>query len=304
MSDARSAVRPAIWMVSGAFTFALMGALTHALGTRCDWRLIALVRAGFMFVSMVLLARLAGVRLVFWTPRVLWVRSLAGSFSLVCSFYSLTRLPVAEVLTLTSTYPIWIVLLSWWSLRKVPTVEDLIVVASGILGVALVEQPKLGQDHFAALVALVGAISTAVAMMGLHRLRELDARAVVAHFAGVASVAAGAWLIGRGDLGAVVGSIAADRGTPWLLLGVGLTGTVGQYFLTRAYAYGAPSELSVLALTQVVFAMGLDAAIWARTMPPVALAGSVLILAPTAWITRRMGKRPIVGAPASAPDGP
>ena len=32
---------------------------------------------------------------VVWRPRVLWVRSLAGTSSLFCSFYALTRLPVA-----------------------------------------------------------------------------------------------------------------------------------------------------------------------------------------------------------------
>jgi drug/metabolite transporter (DMT)-like permease len=284
-------------MVSGAFQFALMGTLTHALGPRCDWRLIALVRAGFMFGAMVLVARLAGVRLVLWTPRVLWVRSLAGSLSLVCSFYALTRLPVAEVLTLTSTYPIWITLMAWWTMRRVPSAADVRAVASGMVGVVLVEQPKLGQDRFAALLALVSGFFAAVAMMGLHRLRDLDARAVVAHFAGVATVSVGAWvwLVGLGESGRLAGSVVLDSWTVWLLLGVGVTGTVGQFFLTRAYAAGPPNEVSVLALTQVVFAMGLDAAIWARSMPPATLTGVVLILAPTAWITRRMGQAPAVG---------
>ena len=40
------------------------------------------------------------------------MRSLAGSFSLVCSFYALSRLPVGDVVTLTSTYPLWILVLS------------------------------------------------------------------------------------------------------------------------------------------------------------------------------------------------
>ena len=277
-------------MVSGAFLFALMGTFTHALGGRCDWRLTALARAVFMFVSMVIAARLAGARLVFLKPGVLWVRSLAGSFSLVCAFYSLTRMPVAEVLTLTCTYPIWIVLMSWWTLRRAPSMADLLAVLCGMAGVVLVEQPKLGQDRLAALVALVSSVSTAVAMMGLHRLRDIDARAVVAHFAGVASVAAGAWLLGRGDLGSLVRTVAADPRAPWLLLGVGVTGTAGQLFLTKAYAAGAPAEVSVLALTQVVFAMGFDAVLWGRHMPPATFAGSILILIPTAWVTWRMGR--------------
>jgi len=47
------------------------GALTHALGPRCDWLTIALVRAVFMFVASATLARAAGARLVVWRPRTL-----------------------------------------------------------------------------------------------------------------------------------------------------------------------------------------------------------------------------------------
>ena len=67
--------------------------------------------------------------------------------------------------------------------------------ASGLVGVVLIQQPHLGGDRFAVLVALLSSVSTAVAMMGLHRLRGLDPRAIMAHFAGVASLVAGAWLL-------------------------------------------------------------------------------------------------------------
>src|SRR5690349_9052119 len=82
--------RPAAWMIASAFLFALMAALTHALGSRCDWLAIASVRGLFMFVSAVVVARAAGVELVVWRPGTLWVRSLTGSFSLVCNFYAMT----------------------------------------------------------------------------------------------------------------------------------------------------------------------------------------------------------------------
>src|ERR1700760_507705 len=72
-----------------------------------------------------------------------------------------------------------------------------------------------------------------------------------------------------------------------LLVGVGIAGTVGQVFLTKAYAAGMPSEVAVIGLTQVIFALLFDIIIWGRAMPPIALLGMALILAPTAWITRR-----------------
>ena len=126
------AVRPVLWMLASALAFASMGACASALGGRCDWLVIALVRALFMFASTAFLARRAGVRLVVWDPPKLWVRSVAGSFSLVCNFYAMTRLPIADVLTLTNAYPLWIILLTSLGARRVPTGAEALGVASGM----------------------------------------------------------------------------------------------------------------------------------------------------------------------------
>jgi drug/metabolite transporter (DMT)-like permease len=290
--------RPALWMLWGAFSFASMGAMTHALGSRCDWMQIALVRALFMYVAIVAFARVASVRLVVWRPTMLWVRSLAGTSSLVCSFYAMTKLPVAEVLTLTNTYPIWIILMSWAVFGHRPTSRDLIAVCTGMIGVALIERPRLGHDQGAALIALLSAFCAAVALLGLHRLKDIDPRAVIAHFAGVASVVAGTVLAWRSATAASLVTtatpaiessvgLAHDSTTLLLLCGVGLAGTVGQFFLTKAYAAGMPSEVAVISLTQVIFGLVFDITFWGRSVHPIALLGMVLILAPTAWATRR-----------------
>src|SRR5262245_20684526 len=146
MTDA--AVRPALWMLQGAIAFAAMGAITSLLGTRCDWLLIALIRVAFMFVTSVSLARALKVRLVFVRPGTLWLRSLAGSFSLVCNFFAMTRLPLGNVLTLTNSYPLWIVLLSALVLRQPPTAAETLGVASGLVGVVLIQRPQFTGDQF------------------------------------------------------------------------------------------------------------------------------------------------------------
>ena len=283
-------LRPALWMLWGALSFAAMGAMTHALGTRCDWMQIALARALIMYLAIVAMARVAGVRLVVWRPPVLWVRSLAGTSSLVCTFYALTRLPVAEVLTLTNTYPIWIILMSWGAFGQRPTPRELLAIASGMVGVVLIEQPRLGHDHVAASIALISSMFSAIAMLGLHRLKGIDPRAVVAHFSGVASVLVGdraAWRTASASSATLLAHPALhDPSTLLLLAGVGLTGTVGQVFLTKAYAAGVPSEIAVISLTQVIFGLILDITFWGRAMPPASLLGMALILAPSAWIAR------------------
>jgi drug/metabolite transporter (DMT)-like permease len=275
-------------MVTAAFSFASMGAMAHALGPRCDWFVAALIRIFCTFVFSVGLAWVAGARLVLWRPRTLWVRSFSGTISLLCSFYALTRLPVADVLTLTNTYPLWIVLLSLRQLKPSEIGIDLLCVTSGVVGVVLIQRPYLsGQGNLAVLVALLASITTAVAMLGLHRLRTVDARAVVAHFSGLATLVLSAWVWMHP---AIASTSTFDRATTLKLLGVGLTGTAGQVLLTKAFAAGSPSRISVLSLTQVVFAMGYDMAIEGRVLGPSTLLGFLLVLTPTAWITLSAGR--------------
>ena len=66
---------------------------------------------------------------------------------------------------------------------------------------------------------------------------------------------------------------------------------MGQVFLTKAYAAGMPSEIAVISLTQVIFALIFELAFEGHTAPPIVLLGMVLILAPTAWIMSR-GRTP------------
>ena len=97
-------------------------------------------------VFSLLLTLAAGAKLVFWRPRALWVRSIAGSVSLVCTFYALPRLPISDVLTLTNVFPVWVALLSWPLLGEVPTKEAWIAIVCGVTGVVLVAQPHLAED--------------------------------------------------------------------------------------------------------------------------------------------------------------
>lgn len=289
MKGTDHSARPALWMLTGSVAFAAMGAFTHALGPRCDWLMVAFVRVAVMFVTTAAMARAADVRLTLFDPPTLWMRSLAGSFSLVCNFYALARLPVADAVTLSNIYPLWIVLATALWLRQPPTLGEVLGVASGLLGVALIQRPHLHGDALAIVVALLGTFGTTVAMFGLHRLRRVDPRAIVAHFAGVASIVSATILIFKPR---ALSRGVFDTQTLILLASVGLSGTIGQFFLTRAYAAGPPTRVAVVGLSQVVFAMILDVVIWHRPLnDPLTLAGFVLVLAPIGWLSGRAGRR-------------
>src|SRR5215207_8533313 len=250
------------FMLASSLSFAVMGALGHAAGERCDWQLVAVARSSLAFLLTLTLSLSAGVRLVLFRPALLWMRSVAGSLGVLFAFYALTHLPVSTALTLSNTVPVWVTLLAWPVLGHRPRASVWVAVATGLAGIVLIQRPEAGVERLAAALALANALSTSVSMIGLNRLGGVDARAVVTHFSGVATVFTVGFMLLSG--GRVDYAPLGDARTLALLLGVGLSATVGQLAMTRAFALGNPSRVSVVGLMQIVFALVFDLLFWRR----------------------------------------
>jgi drug/metabolite transporter (DMT)-like permease len=279
-------------MLCGCFSFAWMSEFASQLGRQqCDWRIVALARSSLAFLFAVGLARMAGARLVFRWPRMLWMRSIAGSISLLCTFFALSRLRTCEVLTLTNTFPIWVAILSWPLLQRRPSLSTWLAAGCGVLGIVLIQQPHYGENadtRIAIPLALTAALTSAIAMLGLHRLTDLDPWAIVVHFSGVATLfVLGAWFVGPSP---PIDQLL-DPHLVLVLVGVGATATVGQLCLTHAFTRGEPARVSVVGLTQIVFAMGLDLLFGGWPFNAATLAGIGLVVAPTAWVMAGKGEQ-------------
>ena len=122
-------------------------------------------------------------------------------------------------------------------------------------------------------------------MIGLHRLQNIDPRAIVVHFSAVGLAACLLLLVGRPRATPLSG--LDEPRTLAMLLGVGVMATIGQVFLTKAFAAGPPAKVSVVGLAQVVFGAFFDRVFWGRSFEPLTLLGMLLVLAPTAWLMLR-----------------
>jgi len=274
-------------MLVGQFAFAIMATLAHALKDYCGWQVIAVGRSTIPMVLIALLAWWAHVPLIIWGTRSLWIRSIAGSVSLVCTFFAFTRMPISDVLTITNLFPVWIALLSWPLLGIRPSLTTWLAIISGVAGVVLIQQPHIAKGNLASFAALTSSFCSAVAMLGLHRLHGMDTRAIVFHFSSVSllfSVSAKLFIHGN-----------PPPDVPWqlitlaMLLGVGVSATVGQVCLTKAFTLGDPAKVAVVGLTQVGFGVLIDAVVWQRSFELPTVLGMVLILTPTAWLMLRGG---------------
>lgn len=287
-------VAPYLWMLCGAFAFTVMSTLAHLVRDRFTWQAIAIGRSSVPFVLTGLSALATGGRLVVLGPKALWLRSLAGSTSLVCTFFALTRLPVPDALTLTNLFPIWVALLSWPLLRQRPGMFTWGCVASAICGVVLIQQPHSPDGNLATLTALMASFTSALAMIGLHRIQGVDTRAIVWHFSAVSLIFAS---VAMGLLESRI-PVAAQAPT-WLswveLFGVGASATIGQFCLTKAFTLGMPSRVAVVGLTQVGFALIFEVLLESRHYDGSSLLGMVLVLAPTAiLLLRRPEAEPVL----------
>jgi drug/metabolite transporter (DMT)-like permease len=281
-SSEEGAAQAYVSMLWGALAFASMGALGHLAGERCSWQLVALARTSLALIFSVAFALLAGVKLCFLRPASLWIRSLSGSLGILCSFYALTHLPISTSLTLSNTVPIWVTLLAWPILGYRPTRQIWVAIAAGVAGVVMIQQPYLKAGNLAGLAALLHALSWAVGMIGLNRLSGVDPRAVVVHFAGVSTFVCLLFFLLTGERFAY--GALNDSALVVMLVGVGITGTIGQLGQTKAFAAGHPSKVAVVGLTQIVFACVFDLIIWKHHFNLLTLCGILLVIAPTAWL--------------------
>jgi drug/metabolite transporter (DMT)-like permease len=204
------------------------------------------------------------------------------------------------VLTLTNMFPLWVAVLSWPLLGESTPLDVWPAVIIGVLGIVLMQQPEFAgasdaqaladklPGYIAIGAAILSSFTSAIALIGLHQVKELDSRAIVAHFSAVALAACVAALF----IFPTTRPLALEPQTLLLLVGVGLSATVGQLFLTKAFAAGPPARVSVVGLAQVGIMMLLEIAFWQRSFSGLTLVGIALVIAPTAWTLLRSGTRP------------
>ncbi|MFL5339108.1 MAG: DMT family transporter [Gemmataceae bacterium] len=283
----RTARRAYVMMLVSAVSFAAMSECARAAGQGIgDWRIAAVARGGVVLMFALAVARVRGTRLTWRGSPTLWVRSITGSVAMLLTFFALTHhVNVATALTLTNTFPIWVTLLAWPVLRERPNRAATVAILCGIAGVCLIERPDLGVFRGTSVAALGAAFCTAVVMLGLHRLKNLDALAIVVHFSAVATVVCAGYTVVTALAGQPValGPLLEPTNLA-LLAGIGLFATTGQIFMTEAFKTAAPQRLAVIGLSQVVFALGLDYLLWHHTVQGLALAGILLVIAPVAWL--------------------
>jgi drug/metabolite transporter (DMT)-like permease len=270
-------LRALLFMLTGALLFAVMNTLAHGLN-RIPWPMLGFSRAFLGLIASLTLARVRGVSLHITDRRRMWHRSIAGSTGMVCTFYALTHMPVADATALLNTTPLWIALMAWLLLGERPSWRVLVALVVAMVGVVLVQRPSsMGGAGWAGVVALCAGCASALAMVSLRKLKGETPEAVVVSFSAVATavmaVATGHWMLTR----PFPGSVSATEIV--CVLAMGLTATLGQLSITKAYALDKAARVGVAGWLQVVIAMVIDGVVFRHFPKGLVVTGIVLLLA-------------------------
>ena len=239
-------------MVMAALMFSVMNALVKFAGARLPTMEIVLAR------SLVVLAICAwGIHARSRSFRgneqkLLWVRGAVGSIALMCSYFSVIHLPLAEATVIQYTNPVFTALLAAPVLGEALHATEVVLALVGLAGVLIVARPPflmgggVGLDPFAVAIALAGAVFSAGAYVMVRRLRREEPLVIVFYFALVSIF---------GSVPSVVSSFVMPRGWEWgALLAIGVTTQLGQLSLTHGLQRERAGRATAVGYLQIVFA--------------------------------------------------
>ncbi|NOS98897.1 MAG: DMT family transporter [Methylotenera sp.] len=237
-------------MLVAALGFAIMGALVKVGAQKFSSAELVFYRS--IFGLLVIWFYIAANKLPLTTPFMFkqMSRALVGFAALVLFFYAIAHLPLATAITLNYTSPLFLAVFMPFLLHEKPKKTLYIGLIIGFVGVSLLLKPTLNRaDWLAGSLGLLSGLGAALAYVHvkqLGKLNEPDWRTVF-YFTLISSIGAGLWML-FDHFHAI-----AWQDLP-ILLSLGLSATIAQLAMTRAYRTGNTLVVASLAYATVVLA--------------------------------------------------
>ncbi|MGH8530271.1 MAG: DMT family transporter [Nevskiales bacterium] len=191
------------------------------------------------------------------------VRAVFGLTAMYCFFYTFHHLPLAQAMLLNYSAPVFLPIIAYLWLKERPGAAVYPAALIGLAGVALVlNASTIGLSSVAGIVGLASGIFAALAMAGVRRITNTEPTSRIVFYLTLH----GAVLSGIPMLWRWQNPTGLDV---LIMLGAGVSATLGQLFLTRAYSLGSAAQIAPLTYTTVVFA-----AIWGWLLWDEALSSS------------------------------
>ncbi len=250
------------YMLLASFLFAIMGAFAK------------LASEHMSSLEVVFFRNIFGVAIigyaVYKTPMVhkggkpflLFFRGFMGFSALLAYFYNIANIPLGDAVTFSKTAPIFTAIFAWLFLKEKLSVSAWLAVFIGFGGILLITQPTgIGFSKYDILGVFSG-VGAALAYTSVRELKKYyDTRAIVLSFTLIGTIGPIIlFLLSKyfyiSELDFMLGEFIMPSGIVWVyVFGLGILGTLSQYFMTKAYGETKAGIVGAVSYTNIVFAI-------------------------------------------------
>jgi len=263
-----------IWMIIATFFFAFMGMFVKLGSPYFSEGELVFYRSFISLIFIILIIVNKKISLKTNFKKLHFYRSFVGFLSLLAFFYAISHLPLSTAISLNYTSPLFVALLITFFLNKKPSFYVCCLLLIGFFGAFLILKPTLiGNSAFAGFIGLLSGFGAGLAylfMAQLGKANEPDTR-VVFYFTLLSSICAGLLML------------LEDTNLEifqhwWLLLGLGVSATIAQLALTKAYRVGNTLKNAGLSYLTILFSSILGLIVFSETLDVLSLVGILLII--------------------------
>lgn len=264
-----------IFLLISGLSFSVMNVFVHLSGDlptvqKSFFRnIVALVVA-----LVILLKEKEKISISKGSYKYLILRSAAGTIGLLCNYFAVDHLMLADASILSKLSPFFAILFSYLLLKENVKTFQIIAVLGAFIGSMFVVKPTFNIiDYYPALIALSGGVMAGLAYSLVRVLGKMGTTGafVVFFFSGFSSLMLLPFFI--------IGFQPMSTQQIIYLLLAGITATGGQFGLTLAYFNAAAKDISVFDYSQILFSALLGFYIFDQIPDYLSFIGYLIIIA-------------------------
>ncbi|MGF1843738.1 DMT family transporter [Vibrio clamense] len=241
------------FMLFSAFGFALMSACVKYISLYGIpvFEIVAARALVSLIISYIDVKR-KGISIWGNNKPLLFVRGFVGTTALMCVYYAVTTLPLAEATILQYVHPIFTALLGVLFLKERVQHSTMICIAFCLAGLLVMVQPSMTTDltHelplFSVIIALCGAFGSSIAYVIVRKLSQTEDSSVIIFYFPLVALPISTVLIWN-DF------VWPSFFLTIMLVLVGIFTQIGQYGLTKAMQTQAAGKASAYSYVQIIF---------------------------------------------------
>lgn len=240
-------------IIASAFCFAFMNAFVRLSGDLPSMQKVLFRNlVAFFFAGAVLLRSEKGFHIEKGCFKFLFLRSFFGTLGMICNFYAIDHLVLADASMLNKMSPFFVIIFSYIFLKEKLTPVQGIAVVTAFIGSLFIIKPTF--TNIALVPSLAGFLGGMAAGFAYCMVRLLGKKGqhgpfIVFFFSAFSCVVTLPFFI--------LNYHPMEWWQLLALLGAGLAATGGQFSITAAYCYAPASEISVYDYSQIIFATSL-----------------------------------------------